>query len=120
VSHENLSRFKEHGCVADDFSRKGRVGADLRLRCSRRAVVLDRPGPCLRTTSARRHWSNIHKNPKAPPGPTNDIAHWTVDKGKAGLDGPGDSIAIEGAAHKKIRSKKRRLVSRQPATELAR
>jgi plastocyanin len=42
------------------------------------------------------------KNPKAPPGPTNDIAHWTVDKGKPGLDGPGDSIAIEGAKHKSI------------------
>jgi plastocyanin len=42
------------------------------------------------------------KNPKAPPGPTNDIAHWTVDKGQPGLDGPGDSIAIEGARHKTI------------------
>jgi len=42
------------------------------------------------------------KNPKAPPGPTNDIAHWIVDKGKPGLDGPGDSIAIEGAKHKSI------------------
>jgi plastocyanin len=42
------------------------------------------------------------KNPKAPPGPTNDIAHWTVDKGKPGLDGPGDSVAIEGAKHKSI------------------
>jgi hypothetical protein len=42
------------------------------------------------------------KNPKAPPGPTNDIAHWTVNKGKPGLDEPGDSIAIEGAKHKSI------------------
>jgi hypothetical protein len=42
------------------------------------------------------------KNPKAPPGPTNDIVHWTVDKGQPGLDGPGDSIAIEGAKHKTI------------------
>jgi plastocyanin len=42
------------------------------------------------------------KNPKAPPGPTNDIVHWTIDKGKPGLDGPGDSIAIEGAKHKTI------------------
>jgi plastocyanin len=54
------------------------------------------------------------KNPKAPPGPTNDIAHWTVDKGKAGLDGPGDSIAIEGAAHKTISIK----VTAAPGTTL--
>ena len=42
------------------------------------------------------------KNPHAPPGPTNDIAHWTVNKGQPGLDEPGDSIAIEGAKHRSI------------------
>jgi plastocyanin len=42
------------------------------------------------------------KNPKLPPGPSNDIAHWVVNKGIAGLDEPGDSIAIEGAKHKSI------------------
>jgi plastocyanin len=42
------------------------------------------------------------KNPKAPPGPTNDIVHWVVDKGQPGLDSPGDSIAIEGGKHKSI------------------
>jgi plastocyanin len=42
------------------------------------------------------------KNPKAPPGPGNDIAHWTLNTGKPGLDGVGDSIAIEGAKHKSI------------------
>ena len=42
------------------------------------------------------------KNPKLPPGPKNDIAHWTVDKGQPGLDGPGDSIAIEGPKHRSI------------------
>jgi plastocyanin len=42
------------------------------------------------------------RNPKAPPGPSNDIAHWTVDKGSPGLDGTGDSIAIEGAKHSSI------------------
>ena len=42
------------------------------------------------------------KNPQAPPGPTNDIAHWIVDKGKPGLDTAGDSIAIEGAKHRSI------------------
>jgi plastocyanin len=42
------------------------------------------------------------KNPHAPPGPTNDIVHWVVNKGQAGMDVPGDSIAIEGAKHKSI------------------
>jgi plastocyanin len=42
------------------------------------------------------------RNPHAPPGPTNDIAHWTLDKGKPGLDSVGDSIAIEGAKHRSI------------------
>lgn len=42
------------------------------------------------------------KNPHAPPGPTNDIAHWTLDKGQPGLDTAGDSIAIEGAKHRSI------------------
>jgi hypothetical protein len=42
------------------------------------------------------------KNPNAPPGPNNDIVHWVVDKGQAGLDEPGDSIAIEGPKHKSI------------------
>lgn len=42
------------------------------------------------------------KNPNAPPGPTNDIAHWVVDKGAAGFGQVGDSIAIEGAKHRTI------------------
>ena len=42
------------------------------------------------------------KNPKAPPGPGNDIAHWVLNRGKPGLDAVGDSIAIEGARHKSI------------------
>lgn len=42
------------------------------------------------------------KNPRQPPGPTNDIVHWVVDTGKPGLDGPGDSIAIEGAKHRSV------------------
>ena len=42
------------------------------------------------------------RNPKAPPGPSNDIVHWTVDKGSPGLDGAGDSIAIEGPKHRSI------------------
>jgi plastocyanin len=42
------------------------------------------------------------KNPHAPPGPTNDIVHWTVDKGQPGLDEPGDSIAIEGMKHRSV------------------
>jgi hypothetical protein len=42
------------------------------------------------------------KNPHAPPGPTNDIVHWIVDKGQPGLDEPGDSIAIEGMKHMSV------------------
>ena len=42
------------------------------------------------------------KNPHAPPGPTNDIAHWVVNAGQPGLDEAGDSIAIEGPKHKSI------------------
>ena len=42
------------------------------------------------------------KNPNAPPGPTNDIVHWIVNRGRPGLSGPGDSIAIEGATHKTV------------------
>jgi plastocyanin len=42
------------------------------------------------------------KNPHAPPGPTNDIVHWVVDKGETGFGQPGDSIAIEGAGHKSV------------------
>jgi plastocyanin len=42
------------------------------------------------------------KNPHAPPGPTNDIVHWLVDKGQPGLDEPGDSIAIEGMKHRSV------------------
>ena len=45
------------------------------------------------------------RNPKAAPGPSNDIAHWTVDKGSPGLDGAGDSIAIEGANTARSRSR---------------
>ena len=40
------------------------------------------------------------KNPKAPPGPTNNITHWTLNAGNPGLDAVGDSIAIQGAKHK--------------------
>lgn len=54
------------------------------------------------------------KNPHAPPGPTNDIVHWIVDKGKAGLDEPGDSIAIEGMKHMSVSIK----VTAPPGTTL--
>jgi plastocyanin len=51
---------------------------------------------CLRFASGHL------RNPHAPPGPTNDIAHWILNKGKPGLDSPGDSIAIEGPKHRSI------------------
>jgi plastocyanin len=62
----------------------------------RTAAQMNNCAICNKTAAAHL------KNPNAPPGPTNDIAHWTVDKGNPGLDGPGDSIAIEGAKHKVI------------------
>lgn len=62
----------------------------------RTAAQLTNCGICNKTAAGHL------KNPNAPPGPTNDIAHWTVDKGQPGLDGPGDSIAIEGVRHKAI------------------
>jgi plastocyanin len=45
------------------------------------------------------------KHPKAEPGPGNPIVHWTLNKGKPGLDAVGDSIAIDSTskpAHDKI------------------
>jgi plastocyanin len=41
------------------------------------------------------------KNPHAPPGEGNPIVHWTLDKGQAGLDTVGDSLAIQPGAHKR-------------------
>ena len=35
------------------------------------------------------------KNPKAEPGPSNPIIHWVLNKGAAGLDEVGDSVAIQ-------------------------
>src|SRR5262249_5471720 len=40
------------------------------------------------------------KNPKAPPDQNNPIVHWTLNTGEPGLDGPGDSLAIQPGAHK--------------------
>jgi len=55
------------------------------------------------------------KNPKAPPGPANPIAHWIIDKGQRGLDTPGDSVAIQQpGAHRSITVK----VSAPPGTTL--
>ena len=96
--------------------RDGEVGADADLRCTTASPAgaahdLDRRArrTCRRpradeptATICNQTAAGHLKNPKAPPGPTNDIAHWTVDKGKPGLDEPGDSIAIEGAKHKSI------------------
>jgi plastocyanin len=43
------------------------------------------------------------KNPKAPPDQSNPIVHWILNKGKPGLDVPGDSVAIqEPGAHKSV------------------
>jgi plastocyanin len=57
------------------------------------------------------------KNPHAEPGPKNPIVHWTLNKGKPGLDTVGDSLAIDSTAkpaHKKISIK----VTAKPGTTL--
>jgi len=45
-------------------------------------------------TACQRYATAHLKNPKAQPGQNNPIVHWTLNKGKAGLDAVGDSIAI--------------------------
>jgi plastocyanin len=53
--------------------------------------------------SVCRRYATPHlKNPHAPPGEGNPIAHWVLNKGQAGLDEVGDSVAIQPGAHKKI------------------
>ncbi|MDQ3894223.1 MAG: hypothetical protein M3292_06105 [Actinomycetota bacterium] len=43
------------------------------------------------------------KRPHAEPGPGNPIVHWTLNKGRPGLDTVGDSVAIqEPGPHKSI------------------
>jgi plastocyanin len=49
-----------------------------------------------------RQYATPHlKNPKAPPGDTNPIVHWTLNQGQPGLDTVGDSLAIRPGAHKR-------------------
>jgi plastocyanin len=55
------------------------------------------------------------KNPKAPPDDSNPIVHWTLNKGRPGLDTVGDSLAIQpDAKHKSISVQ----VSAKPGTTL--
>jgi plastocyanin len=55
------------------------------------------------------------KNPKSEPSDSNPIVHWTLNKGPAGLDEPGDSLAIfPQGSHKSISAK----VSAAPGTTL--
>ena len=52
---------------------------------------------------ACRYATGHLKNPKAAPGDTNPIVHWVLNKGPAGLDEAGDSVAIQpGGKHKSI------------------
>jgi plastocyanin len=46
-------------------------------------------------TACQRYATPHLQNPEAPPGESNPIVHWTIDKGKPGLDTVGDSIAIQ-------------------------
>ncbi len=52
---------------------------------------------------ACRYATGHLKNPKAAPDATNPIVHWVLNKGPAGLDEVGDSIAIQpGGKHKSV------------------
>jgi plastocyanin len=54
-------------------------------------------------TACERLASGHLKNPKAPPDQGNPIVHWTLNKGKPGLDTVGDSVAIqEPGRHKSV------------------
>ena len=60
---------------------------------------LPKTGAQVENCSACQKLATGHlKNPKAEPGPSNPIVHWTLNKGKPGLDRVGDSIAIDSTA----------------------
>ena len=87
----------------------GTSGSRTRSRSSPERTFQERPthrsmrAKTAGTRSATQSSGGWIRNPKAPARTVeNDIAHWSVDHGKPGLDGPGDSIAIEGAKHRSI------------------
>ncbi len=85
------------------FTYGGMPGAEPHTLTIVRAKDLPRTPAQITNCAICNRIAGTHvKNPHAPPGPTNDIIHWVVDKGAAGLDEPGDSIAIEGAKHKSV------------------
>lgn len=61
-------------------------------------------GAQVENCAACQRYATPHlKNPKAPPDQNNPIVHWTLNKGKPGLDVPGDSVAIqEPGPHKSV------------------
>ena len=64
---------------------------------------------------ACRYATGHLKNPKAAPDDANPIVHWVLNKGAAGLDRVGDSIAIQpGGKHKSITVR----VTAKPGTTL--
>ncbi len=65
---------------------------------------LPHTAPQIDQCAVCRQYATPHlKNPHAPPGPNNSIAHFVLDKGQPGLDTIGDSIAIAPTpAHKSI------------------
>jgi plastocyanin len=79
---------------------------------------LPKTGAQVENCSACQKLATGHlKNPHAEPGPGNPIVHWTLNKGKPGLDTVGDSIAIDSTAkpaHKQISIK----VTAKPGTTL--
>ena len=45
--------------------------------------------------ACERYATGHLENPKAPPDDKNPIVHWVLNKGRPGLDVPGDSVAIQ-------------------------
>src|SRR5690242_3236697 len=71
------------------------------------------PGQIMSCRACLKYAISHLKNPKAEPGPANPIVHWVLNKGQAGLDTVGDSIAIQpDPKHKSISVK----VSAKPGT----
>ncbi len=64
---------------------------------------LPRTADQAQNCAACQRYATPHlKNPKAPPDEHNPIVRWTLNKGQAGFDTIGDSLAIQPGAHKKI------------------
>ena len=61
-----------------------------------RKADLPKTGAQAENCKACERYATPHlKNPHAPPDQNNPIVHWVLNKGNAGLDRVGDSVAIQ-------------------------